>query len=280
MTDRQLNRRRFLRLGAVVGGIGGLSGCTMTAGSIDASMDYVMGREGLPMTKGAPAMGEYPASPSQIEMEMPDGMHMEMEAVSIATIAPTDDSNNYHFMPHVVWIEPGQMVFWEHFDAPGFSERRTHTTTSFGAGGLFPRMIPEGAPHFDSGYRAGTHGAQGGGDPTIDERFNRKMVRLVGQEGGFALEFQQKGVYMFYCQNHHEFRMAGAVVVGELWGEDGQAGEDPVGWSPAMTRDVREIEAADRLHGDVMAAQVEELREMIHAGQGGMAHDDEGGHDE
>lgn len=279
VTDGQLNRRGFLKLGAGLGGLASLSGCAMTAGSIDASMEYVMGHEDLPMTKGAPAMGEYPASPSQIEMEMPDGMHMEMEAVSVATIAPTDDSNNYHFMPHVVWVEPGQMVFFEHFNEPGFSERRTHTVTSFGAGGLFPRMIPAGAQHFDSGFRAGTHGSEGGGDPTIDERFNRKMVRLVGQEGGFALGFEQKGVYMFYCQNHHEFRMAGAVVVGEIWGEDGHAGEEPVGWAPAMTRDPHEIEAADRLHGDVMAAQVEELRTMIHAGQGGMAHGD-GGHDE
>ncbi len=280
MTDQAMNRRGFLKLGAGLGGLVGLSGCTMTSGSIDPTMSYVMGKEGLMMTKGAPAQDAYPASPSQIEMEMPSGMHMEMEAVTVATIAPTDDSNNYHFMPHVTWVEPGQTVFWEHFNEPGFSERRTHTATSFGAGGLFPRMIPEGAAHFDSGYRAGTHGSAGGGDPTIDERFNRNMVRAIGQEGGFAVEFQQKGVYLFYCQNHHEFKMAGAVVCGEFWGEDGHAGEEPVGWAPAMTRDVHQIERADRLHGAEVAAQVEELRAIIHAGQGGMAHGEEGGHDE
>ena len=280
MTDRQVNRRRFLTLGAGAVGLSSLSGCAMTAGSIDPSMSYVMGHEGLMMTKGAPAAGSYPASPDQIEMQMPSGMHMEMEAVTVATIAPTDDSNNYHFMPHVTWVEPGQTVFWEHFNEPGFSERRTHTATSFGAGGLFPRMIPEGAGHFDSDYRAGTHGSAGGGDPTIDERFNRKMVRVLGQEGGFAVEFQQKGVYLFYCQSHHEFRMAGAVVCGEIWGEDGQAGEEPVGWAPAMTRPVSEIRRADRLHGAEVAHQVEELRAIIHAGQGGMAHSEAGGHDE
>ena len=278
MTDRRLNRRSFLRYGAAVGGLGALSGCAMTAGSIDPSMSYVMGQEGLMMTKGAPAQGAYPASPDRIEMQMPSGEHMEMEAVTIATIAPTDDSNNYHFMPHVTWVEPGQTVFWEHFNEPGFSERRTHTATSFGAGGLYPRMIPEGAAHFDSGYRAGTHGSAGGGDPTIDERFNRKMVRLIGQEGGFAVTFEQKGVYLFYCQNHHEFKMAGAVVCGEIWGEDGNAGEERVGWSPAMTRPLSAIRRADPLHGDVVADQVHELREIIHAGEGGMAHD-EGGMD-
>ena len=294
MIDRTLNRREFLKLGGAlgVGGLASLSGCAMTRGSIDPSMSYVMGRENLMMTKGSPAQGDYPASPSQISMEMPSGEHMEMEAVTVATISPTDDSNNYHFMPHVTWVEPGQTVFWEHHQESGFSERRTHTATSFGAGGLFPRMIPEGAAHFDSGFRAGTHGS---GDPTIDERFNRKMVRLVGQEGGFAHTFEQEGVYMFYCQNHHEFRMAGAVVCGEIWGEDGQAGEEPVGWRPAMTRDLHEIEAADPLHGTEMAHQIEELRAIIHSGEGGMAHgggememgdggdghaEEEGGHDE
>ena len=282
MTDGQLNRRGFLKLGAGLGGLAALSGCAMTAGSIDPSMSYVMGRENLQMTKGAPAAGNYPASPSQIEMQMPSGEHMEMEAVTVSTIAPTDDSNNYHFMPHVVWVEPGQMVFWEHLAEPGFSERRTHTTTSFGAGGLYPRMIPEGASHFDSGFRAGTHGSTGGGDPTIDERFNRNMVRAIGQEGGFAHQFQQKGVYLYYCQPHHEFRMAGAVVCGEIWGEDGRSGEPRTGWSPAMTRGLDRIRRADRLHGEVVAHQVEELRAMVHAGQAGGAHGGHGGggHDE
>jgi plastocyanin len=232
-------------------------------------MGYVMGQEGLHMTKGAPADGEYPASPSEIEMEMPSGEHMSMGAVTVSTIAPTDDSDNYHFMPHVVWIEPGQTVFWEHYHEPGFSERRTHTVTSFGGSGLFPRLIPEGASHFDSGYRAGTHGS---GDPDIDERFNRKMVQLVGQEGGFAVKFQQKGVYLYYCQNHHMFNMAGAVVVGEIWGENGEKGEPREGWAPAMTADPHHLEEADPMHGASMAHQVEELRGFVHAGRAGGMH--------
>lgn len=294
MTDGQLNRRGFLKLGAAAGGLAALSGCAMTSGSIDASMSYVMGHEGLMMTKGAPATGDYPASPSQIEMQMPSGEHMEMAAVTVATIAPTDDSNNYHFMPHVVWVEPGQTVFWEHYNEEGFSERRTHTATSFGANGLFMRLIPEGASHFDSGYRAGTHGSQGGGDPSIDERFNRGMVRsLGGVEGGFAHTFEQKGVYLYYCQPHHEFKMAGAVVCGEIWGEDGQGGEEPVGWDPAMTADVSVIPEMDPYHGEAVLAQVHELRELIHGGgeghgmegdmgdmDGGDEHTEAGGHDE
>jgi plastocyanin len=272
----RLNRRRFLKLGAAAGGLAALSGCMMAEGSIDATMSYVMGREGLMMLKGAPAAGNYPATPDQISMEMPSGEHMEMEAVTVKEIAATDDSNNYHFMPHVAWVEPGQTVFWEHYVEEGFSERRTHTVTSFGSNGLFMRLIPEGASHFDSAFRPGTHGDQGGGNPTIDERFNRKMVRLLGQEGGFAVTFEQKGVYLYYCQNHHEFKMAGAVVCGELWGENGNGGEGgdpPVGWSPGMTADISRIPEMDPDHGKPLLAQVEELRELIHGGGGG-----EGGH--
>lgn len=275
MRETRYGRRRFLELCGATGalGVAALSGCAMTAGSTDASMSYVMGREGLQMTKGAPADGSYPASPSQIEMEMPSGEHMEMEAVTVSTIAPTDDSDNYHFMPHVVWVEPGQRVFWEHYNEAGFSERRTHTVTSFGSAGLFMRLIPEDASHFDSGYRAGTHGS---GDPTIDERFNRKMVGLVGQEGGFGVQFQQKGVYVYYCQNHHMFKMAGAVVVGEIWGEDGTMGEDPAGWAPAMTADISRLGEQDPLHGEALMHQVEELRGFVHAGRAG-GHGTDGG---
>ena len=94
MTDRMIDRRTFLQIGGTlgVGGLTSLSGCAMTQGSIDPSMSYVMGREDLMMTKGAPAQDAYPASPSQISMEMPGGQHMEMEAVSVATMSTTEDS--------------------------------------------------------------------------------------------------------------------------------------------------------------------------------------------
>lgn len=258
------SRRRFLK---GIGGLAGLStlaGCTFTAGALDSSMSSVMGVEGLSMFKGAPAHGEFPAEPSHIEMEMPGG-HMEMDAVTIAMVAATDDSNNYHFMPHVTWIEPGQTVFWEHFALEGVSERRTHTVTSIGATDLYPRMIPEAAQHFDSGYRAGTHGLDQSG--LIDERFNREMAELIGQEGGFSRQFEEEGVYFYYCQPHHMFKMAGAIVVGELWGEGGtETVSNPSGWAPAMTANLERIPAADPIHGTAVHDQLHELREMIHSG--------------
>jgi hypothetical protein len=95
------------------------------------------------------------------------------------------------------------------------------------------------------------------------------MVRLIGQEGGFGVKFQEKGVYLYYCQNHHMYKMAGAVVVGEIWGEDGSKGEDPVGWSPAMTADIERIPELDPMHGEPLMHQVEELRGFVHAGKAG-----------
>lgn len=268
-------RRDVLKGIACVGGAGSLAGCTFGAGALDSSMESVMGIEDLAMFKGAPAHGEYPAEPSHIEMHMPGG-DMEMEAVTIRMTAATDGSNNYHFMPHVAWIEPGQTVFWEHFSMEGVSERRTHTVTSFGGAGLFPRLIPGHAPHFDSGFRAGTHGRSE--RELIDERFNREMVNMIGQEGGFSRTFDHEGVFMFYCQNHHEFKMAGAVVVGEQWGEDGTETVDEAhGWAPGMTADIDGIPDVDPVHGEAVHDQVHELREMIRSGGEAMGHGG-GGH--
>jgi plastocyanin len=257
------SRRHFLKGVGAVGVAGSLAGCAFGVDALESSMSAV-DVEGLTMFKGAPAHGEYPAEPSHIEHEMPGGT-MEMDAVTVSMIAATDDSNNYHFMPHVAWVEPGQTVFWEHFSRDGVSERRTHTVTSFGNASLFPRLIPEGSHHFDSGFRAGTHGIDQ--DELIDERHNREMVDQIGQEGGFSHTFEEEGVYLYYCQNHHEFKMAAAIVVGELWGEGGsETVDDPDGWAPGMTTDLHELEEADEMHGEAVHQQVEELREMIHSG--------------
>lgn len=258
------SRRRFLGALAGAGTVAPLSGCTVLAGALDSDMESLEDIDELPMFKGAPAQDAFPAETETIEHHMPDGM-MEMEAVSIATTAATDGSNNYHFMPHVAWIEPGQTVAWEHFSRPGVSERRTHTITSFGADGKYMRLIPPDAEPFDSGYRAGTHGVDH--REHLDERFNREMVDQIGQEGMFTHQFEQEGVYLFYCQPHHEYQMAAAVVVGELWGEHGdEAVDDPAGWAPAMTADTERIRTMDPRHGHAVSEQVHELRELIRSG--------------
>ena len=259
-------RRRYLK-GLSVVGLAGLAGCTMTQGSIDSSMSSVMGVEGLSMFKGAPAHGEYPAEP--MTMEMHGGM--EMTAVSVDMVASTDDSNDYHFMPHVAWVEPGTTVAWSHADIEDVSEPRTHSVTSFGAGGRFPRLIPEAASHFDSGFIAGLHGVKP--ELGIDERFNQRISdRLSDAEsiprGPFTHTFEEEGVYFYYCQPHNIFKMAGAIVVGELWGEGGtETVSDPQGWAPAMTTEAAEqISEIAPVGGEALQEQVHEVRELVHGG--------------
>lgn len=250
----------------------------MLAGSQASGMAFMQGVEGLSMFAGAPAHGEYPASPMPMEME-----GMSMEGVPVKMVAKPDDSNNYHFMPHVAWVEPGTQVSWSHADIDGVSQPRGHSVTSFGAGDFFPRFIPEEASHFDSGYIAGLHGEKSRSEG-IDERFNGRISdRLTDLgnplgRGPFTHTFEHEGVYMYYCQNHHGFKMAAAVVVGELWGEGGtEAVSDPHGWSPAMTRDPEPITGIDTVHGEAVHDQIEELREMIHSGGESMGHGG-GGH--
>ena len=259
------SRRSYLKAVSALG-LGGLAGCTMTQGSIDPTMGSVMGVEGLSMFKGAPAHGEYPAAPQTMSME-----GMEMEGVMVRMVAASDDSNNYHFMPHVAWIEPGTTVIWAHADIEGVSEPRTHTVTSFGGARRYPRLIPEEASHFDSGFIAGLHGVKP--DKGIDERFNGIISRRLSAaaslpRGPFTHTFEEEGVYMYYCQNHHGFKMAGAIVVGELWGEGGTGSvSDPSGWAPAMTTEATDqISEIDPIGGQPLQDQVHEVRELVHGG--------------
>lgn len=247
----------------------------MVKGSQAPSMGFMQGVESLQMFKGAPAMDAYPAQPQTMEMEEGESM----EAVTVRMVAKPDDSNNYHFMPHVAWVEPGTKVAWMHADIDGISQPRTHSVTAIGAGNNLPRLIPNGAENFDSGFIPGLHG-QKSDEEGVDERFNGRISKQLQQHGNplgrgpFVHEFTEEGVYLYYCQNHHEFKMAAAVVVGELWGKEGtEAVDGPTGWSPAMTQDAAAIEQADEIHGKPMRDQVHELREFVRSG-GQM----EGGH--
>ena len=265
-----MGRRRFLKYGGVAGALGltSLSGCAMVQGSQAPSMGFMQGVQALQMFKGAPAQDAYPAQPQTMEME--EGG--TLEAVVVRMVAKPDDSNNYHFMPHVAWVEPGTKVAWMHADIKNVSEPRTHSATAIGADNYFPRFIPEAADAFDSGYIPGLHG-QKSRSRQIDERFNERIsndLQELGNplgRGPFVHEFTEEGVYLYYCQNHHEFKMAAAVVVGELWGEDGtETVDDPAGWSPAMTRDTAVIEDVDEFHGEPLRDQVNELREFVRSG--------------
>jgi plastocyanin len=251
----------------------------MVLGSQSPSMGFMQDEPGLMMFKGAPASGNFPAT--AMEMEMHGGM--TMNAVAVQMVAKPDGSNNYHFMPHVAWVEPGTTLAWMHADIEGVSQPRGHSVTAFGAGDLFPKLQPEGASTFDSGYIPGLHGEKSVAEG-IDERYNDRIsddIQDLGNpvgRGPFMHTFETEGVHLYYCQNHHGFMMAAAVVVGELYGDGGtEAVGEASGWSPAMTMDAGRVADADPTHGDTVAAQVRELRGMVQGGGMAMGHDG-GGH--
>jgi plastocyanin len=216
----------------------------MTEGSIGANMQPMM-QMGFEAMVGSPAMDEYPAEPND------EGF------VDVAMIAYDDDTNNYHFMPHVVWVEPGTTVRWAH-TAKGISERRTHSATAITpelmAG--YPRLIPENGASFDSGLLPGSH------DSEFDAVGETELIRY----GPYTHTFEEKGVYFYLCQPHYGVSgMAGAVVVGELWEEN--QGE---GWSPGMTADLSPIVEADPVNGPVIKEKIEgDLRTMVRHGEEG-----------
>lgn len=257
-------------------------------------MGFMQDVSSLKMFKGAPAHGEYPAEPMTMTME-----GMEMEGVMVDLVAKPDDSDNYHFMPHVAWVEPGTQVIWGHADIDGVSEPRAHSVTAFGAGHRFPQLVPDHTRQFDSGYIPGLHGTKSVSEG-IDHRFNDRISDRIADpvnseslpgyrqpvpRGPFTYTFEEPGVYFYYCQNHHEFKMAAAIVVGPYYGEHGNAhgsvdAENPPGWAPAMTApNVHDrIHDADEVHGEALAQQVEELRAMIRGGGESMGGHDGGGH--
>lgn len=251
---RSASRRRFLQAvgGAGALGLTSLSGClqtTMLEGTAGPDMMPLM-KMGMSPVAGAPKHGDYPATPND------EGY------VDVLMIAYEDQSDNYHFMPHVAWVEPGTTVRWMH-TAKGISEPRTHSATAITPTtmGGFPRLIPEGVEPFDSGFLPGVHG-----------RPYQEITDTGIDPGPYTHTFEQPGVYFYVCQNHYGVSgMAGAIVVGKLWEEN----EGGPGWAPGMTADLSGIVEADPVNGPTIKEKIEhDLRAMIHAG----GEPEEGGH--
>ena len=101
----------------------------------------------------------------------------------VVNTARTEDSTEYHFNPHVTWIEPGGTVTWR-------LESGTHTATAYHPGNDQPRLVPEGTEAWDSG--------------------------TLSEEGEtFEHTFETEGVYHYYCTPHESLGMIGSVIVGE-----------------------------------------------------------------
>jgi len=113
-------------------------------------------------------------------------------------VAKPDDSNNYHFMPHVAWVEPPTRVAWMHADIDDVSEPRTHHRRLRSVLTPTSHSSPRGRG-FDSGYIPGLHG-QKSVSSGIDERFNGEISRDLKSSathsgrGPFVHEFTEEGV--------------------------------------------------------------------------------------
>lgn len=108
--------------------------------------------------------------------EVPDG-----PAHSATVAMETDDGQ--HFVPHVVWVEPGATVTF-------VNESGAHSATAYHPDNDRPLRQPESAGTWDSG-----------------------ILTEVGAE--YERTFDVPGVYDYYCAPHESVGMVGTVVVGE-----------------------------------------------------------------
>jgi len=156
-TNSGLTRRRMIQLtgsGAVVG----LAGCT---GSQDPSDE----------------------ESGDGHNDSHDQVSEPQAAAKVAiNTAQGENSAEYHFDPHSVWIEVGGTVTW-------VLESGTHTATAYHPGNDQPRLVPEETEAWDSG--------------------------TMSEEGEtFEHTFDTEGVYHYLCVPHEQFGMLATVIVG------------------------------------------------------------------
>jgi plastocyanin len=176
MSNSVLTRRRLLEGTAGLAAIG-LAGCTASPGG--------SGGQGT----DDPATGDDHSDgddhPGHGDESHGHDMVSEPKAsreVAINT-ARSGDSTEYHFAPHVTWVEVGGTVTWR-------LESGTHTATAYHDGNDQPHLVPEGTTAWDSG--------------------------TMSEEGAtFEHTFETEGVYHYLCTPHEQFGMIATVVVGE-----------------------------------------------------------------
>jgi plastocyanin len=91
------------------------------------------------------------------------------------------EGGEYHFSPHVVWVEPGGSVTF-------VDESGHYSATAYHADNDSPTRMPDDAESWDSG--------------------------LLGAGEEFERSFDVEGVYDYYCRPHESEGMLGSVIVG------------------------------------------------------------------
>ena len=184
MSHPRLTRRRLLE-GTVGLAVAGLAGCT---GAPSGSGQQAAG--GTPTEDEGSGGDDHPGHGQEAHGHDTVSEPKASREVAVNT-ARTEESTEYHFDPHVTWVEPGGTVTWR-------LESGTHTATAYHPGNDQPRLVPEGTDAWDSGTMS---------------------------EGGETFEhtFETEGVYHYLCTPHEQFGMIATVIVGEPHLEDQRA---------------------------------------------------------
>lgn len=171
MDHTQLSRRQLLygTAGLTIAGLAGCVGAAPTGSTPAPSGDDHPGH-------GEEAHGHDLVSEPEASREV------------VVNTARFEDSTEFHFDPHLTWVETGGTVTWR-------LESGTHTATAYHPGNDQPRLVPEGTMAWDSG--------------------------TLSEEGEtFQHTFETEGVYHYLCVPHEQFGMIATIVVGNPHLED------------------------------------------------------------
>ncbi|WP_315910249.1 cupredoxin domain-containing protein [Halapricum hydrolyticum] len=170
METNRLTRRRVLQ-GSGSLTLLGLAGCDAPTGQ---PTDEPAGGEGH--SDDHAGHGDSPHGHEQV------GEPKATREVLVNT-ARNGDNTEYHFDPHVTWVDVGGTVTWT-------LESGSHTATAYHPGNDQPRLVPEGTDAWDS--------------------------EMLSEEGEtFEHTFETEGVYHYYCEPHETFGMLATVIVGD-----------------------------------------------------------------
>ncbi|WP_324761122.1 cupredoxin domain-containing protein [Haloarcula sp. GH36] len=173
MSYPQLTRRKLLE-GTAGLAVAGLAGCSAPSGSAQQQA----GGDDHP-GHGQEEPGHDTVSEPAASREV------------VVNTARSEGSTEYHFDPHVTWVEVGGTVTWR-------LESGSHTTTAYHPDNDQPRLVPEGAAAWDSG--------------------------TMSEEGEtFEHTFETPGVYHYLCTPHESLGMIATVIVGDPHLEDQRA---------------------------------------------------------
>ncbi len=174
MNAPRLTRRQLLE-GTIGLTVTGAAGCVGAPGS----------------SAGGPSGGtEHPGHAEEEHgHDLVSEPHQSREVV--VNTARTEETTEFHFDPHVTWVETGGTVTWR-------LESGTHTATAYHPGNGQPRLVPEGTDPWDSGRMA-----------------------EVGET--YEHTFDTEGVYHYLCEPHEQFGMIATVIVGKPHPEDQRA---------------------------------------------------------